>query len=129
MLPIFWRIKRFISVAITFDKIRWTAWKNLLTILQGLAVRRGRIGGQKMSEKPIMTRIVRKRSRPSVVNTRKKGWTEHGTVKNLIGNLAPHARGHSVTNMFSHPNPTPESLRRLGRERRIIDLAADWFHP
>ena len=82
-----------------------------------------------MLTEPVIIRTMREWARPSVVNAREKSRKKNGAVKNLIGILAPDARGHGVTNMFGHANPIAKSLRRVGRKRRVIDLAVDRFHP
>lgn len=74
---------------------------------------------------PIAARTVRKRS----VDTREKSGLKNGTVKDLVSGLAPHTRGHGVTNMFGNPNPMTESLWRVGGESRIIHLTTHRFHP
>jgi hypothetical protein len=63
------------------------------------------------------------------VDARKKSGTEDGTVNDLVGGFTPHARGHSVSNVFSNTNPIPESLWRIRRKGGVVDLVVNGFHP
>ena len=129
MLPIVGGVERFVGVSITPDEVRRAAWKNLPTILRGLAVRRRRTSGGQMMAKPFIVRVGWDGSCPCIVHAWEKSRTQCGSVQDFVGGFAPHAGGQGVTNMLSNPDPAAKGFRGIGGKAGVIDLVTDGFQP
>jgi len=80
LLPTVGGIERFGGVSIAPDEVRRATWKNLPTILRGLAVRRRRASGGKMMAKPITAGVEWDGPCPCIVHAREKSRAQDGSV-------------------------------------------------